>query len=210
MGLVPLRRRTEQVASMAALLVLVAACSGGGPAQSNGAAKAGATTSVAQPATTAVRRPVREYPGGGPPDPVFPPGDRAYELLASGQCSTLLTKVQAWDNRVVAQEGEDTVLVYRAAASACLLHWGDADRDMGALQQHNPDFGGSCPRQQVYRWVTALVAAHRQDPSFNPVFVAAAQRSPCTSDAHSPPSSEPTSSSRPSATTSVTTTTTSR
>lgn len=84
------------------------------------------TTSAISPDSTApgsttatTARPVREYPGGGPVDRVFPPDDHAYELLVAGSCAQLLAATDDWGESVVEQIGQDTLRAYRSAALAC-------------------------------------------------------------------------------------------
>ena len=113
---------------------------------------------------------------------MFPPGDQAYTMLVQGQCQALLTKTKEWDAKGVADnEGADTVFVYRSAAEACLKRWGEARQDFDRVTKPKPDFGTNCARNEAYKWVAAVVAARNADPAFDPVFVAAAGRSPCAS-----------------------------
>ena len=137
------------------------------------------TTSQTRPPTTKPR-PRREYPGGGPTDPVFPPGDEAYALLAQGKCTELLQKTEKWGEQNVADaEGENTIFLYRGAAEACLQRWSDAKRDFERLTKTPPDFSGKCARAEVFKWLTALIHDRAADQGFSPVYVKASRPSPC-------------------------------
>jgi hypothetical protein len=136
------------------------------------------TTSTTHPSTTAKAKPKVAYPAGGVVDPVFPPGDQAFTMLIEGRCQTLLAKANAWDASVVSAEGADTIFVYRSAAEACRHLWADAVRDFGRIAKPEPQL--NCARTEVFKWVAALIKAHQQDPGFDPTFVSASGRSPCT------------------------------
>ena len=179
------------------------------------ACSSGDETAVGPPAsgdTASTAQPVREYPGGGPVDRIFPPDDHAYELLGAGSCDTLLQKTNSWGNEVVSQVGNDTVRVYRSAALACLGRWEDAKAELQAVDVNNPQFSGQdgdatpeklCARAAVLKWVTALVHEWDQDHSFSPEFTSSTKEQPC-----SPSSSSSTSSTSSSSTSSTSSTTT--
>jgi hypothetical protein len=142
------------------------------------------------PSTVAPRRLVRrEYPAGGPTDPVIPPGTEAYKELGLGadHCAELLrTIVETWNkpgdfNTVNNSDGEDTTPLYQSAAYVCLGRWDEATRTFG--QVHSPPRFGTngdvCARKAVLEWLTSLINERRQDPGFSPVFVASTSRSQC-------------------------------
>lgn len=182
--------------------LIVTACSGG-----DESATRATGSSASAPATDHV---VREYPGGGPVDRVFPPDDHAYEILAAGSCDELLQKTEQWGDAVIAQVGKDTALVYASAAHACLGQWDAAKALLAQVDAGNPTFSGEvseataeqlCARTAVLHWVTELVHEREADPSFTPQFVRASAQQPCA-----PPSTS--SSSTTSSTSSMSTSTT--
>jgi hypothetical protein len=121
-------------------------------------------------------------PAGGPVDQVFPPGDRAYEQLAAGQCDKLRREVDTWDGQGVADaEGQDTIELYRSAADACLHNW---TRAIAAFHRiATRDFGADCARQAVLAWLEPLIASREADADFDPEFVPArGEGSPCPDD----------------------------
>jgi hypothetical protein len=195
------------------LAVVLGACGGGSPSAT---ARAVVTTVVSTPGSgvvpTAVRTARREYPAGGPTDPVFPPGQPAYGLLISGSCGELLADTQGWASQGVAQqEGKDTPPLYMSAALVCLGRWDDAIRVYQSINRTQPDFGEGhvCERKAVLAWVASLVDDHQRDPSFSPQFVASSSHSPCTANSSTGTTTSP-STSRSVTTTSVSSSTTGR
>ena len=146
---------------------------------SNSAVVSTPTSQTAPPQKVAVRR---EYPAGGPTDPVFPPNHPTYELLAVGKCDELLAETQTWGSSVADTEGRDTTPLYMSAAYTCLGRWDEALRVFGQINVSQPDFGSTghaCDRKAVLEWLTSLVDARRRDPGFSPVFVVSSGKSSC-------------------------------
>ncbi len=181
----PRRRRGVLIpASLVAVALLMAACGGGSPSANpspptspSGSAKSAGPSGPPAPVH-------REYPPGGPTDPVFPPGKDAYTQVAAQQCGDLLRQTQTWVTQNVPDaEGKDTTPLYMSAAYACLGQWDDALRTFGQIHTANPDFNGpNCPRTALLKWLSALIAERKKDPTFAPVFVASTAPSPCPSD----------------------------
>ena len=154
------------------------------------------TPPVTAPLPTFVEPPpTHPYLPGGPVDQIFPPGTKAYELLADGDCGPLLRQIEqgeppegeteptpVWAGNVPAE----ATLLYRAAANACLSRWGVAKTqflqvllplDCGFVDAEPPvaslfETKEECLaiRMPVYRWTEALLAAHTADPQFVPKF----------------------------------------
>ncbi len=140
--------------------------------------------------TPTVGHPRREYPHGGPVDQIFPPGDPAYQLLTSNQCSKLLAATASWTETepklspggVFEVEGLDTVHLYISAADICLGRWDDA-KSAFAQMSTTPTFNNHvCSRTAVLQWVTALIGERANDPNFAPVFVPSTTPSSCPHD----------------------------
>ena len=180
------RSRGWVPASLMVLILLSGACGSG--SDSAGPAPATAPSIPSGPSasstTTTASRPEREYPGGGPTDPVFPPGDQAYALISAGTCAELLDDTKAWVGQDVPDvEGLDTVSLYTGAADACLGRWREAEDALGQIDTATPDFRNNrCEREAVLAWLVALVGEWKRDPTFSPVFVASASPSPCVTD----------------------------
>ncbi|MEA2827292.1 MAG: hypothetical protein QOG43_1731 [Actinomycetota bacterium] len=146
--------------------------------------------------TSPQARPTQPYLPRGPVDQVFPPGTKAYQLLADGDCGPLLRQIEqgeprrgeternpAWTGDVVPLE---TTFLYQAAANACLGRWEVATTQFGqiVLPLTCGFVGGEAAagtvfasvaecqavRMPVYRWTQALLAAHAADPAFVPNF----------------------------------------
>lgn len=126
----------------------------------------------------------RSYPRGGPVDNVIPPSVDANTLLTSAQgCTDLLGKIDgdpANDEPSWRAGGVDPSVeyLYRAAANVCLLRWIPAESafsQIGSLIDICDDEGDDpdcmTARSTVYEWTYELLAAHRADPNFVPVFV---------------------------------------
>ena len=155
-----------------------------------------------------------EYPSGGPGGPIFPPGTKAYDLLAKGDCGSLLHEITtAWGQPTGPDQTSEQVdlgeyLLYRTAAEICLQQWDAATADFGRLQARPPDFTSSdCPQanddpcarclQVVDAWVKDLIQRWQADPSFTPEFVTGnpGQVCPTTTSTSSSSSSSSTSTS---------------
>ena len=200
-------------ASLLAVVVLLAACgSGSGTAGTSGStAASGAGNGGGQGGQSGqAAAPRREYPAGGPSDPVFPPGKDAYSQVAAQKCGELLKQTQTWvAQNVPDAEGKDTTPLYMSAAYACLGQWDDAVRTFGEIGTP-PDFGDNCARKAMLSWLTALINERKKDPTFSPVFITSKSPSPCKADSTSTsPDDGTTSSSSTTTTDSSTTTTTS-
>ena len=79
--------------------------------------------------TTPPTRPSDSYLSAGVVDQVFPPGTKATELLAAGQCAPLLRRVEkaeAHEHVEGRERARPTHLLYTAAAQACMSHWSTA------------------------------------------------------------------------------------
>jgi hypothetical protein len=189
------------VVASSVLILLTGAC-GGGADPSASPATATSTSKTSAPVETSdgtspeqtPARPTYAYPGGGPTDPVFPPGDEAYRLLSEGSCEELFNDTQAWDEQGVADaEGPNTIYLYRSAAEACLARWSEAVANFDRMS--NPEFSDNCARNAVFEWLSRLIDARRADPDFSPIFVRSSERSTCpTEDSNSTPASTATSS----------------
>jgi hypothetical protein len=223
MALTRLPRRLAGPATVLIAVVMLAAACGNGPGKaladgrtgsssaaegagppSSGGGVAAQASGGGSPRASAPSRPRREYPAGGPTDPVFPPGKAAYTLIAGNQCGDLLAQTQTWVTQdVPGSEGNDTTPLYMSAAYVCLGRWADASRTLAQINLAQPDFKRHvCARDAVLKWVIGLVAEHAKDPSFSPVFVASSTRSTCPPDNSGDPDTTTTS------TSSVATTTT--
>jgi hypothetical protein len=146
-------------------------------------------------------------------DRIIPPGTEAYDLLTTGSCAQLLTEIaDEWNDKVVTEEGADTVRVYTSAAYICDGRWNEAKHLADQIPQR-PAFSGSteassedlCVRGAVLAWVRTLLAERAKDPSFTPMFVTSSSRSRCENIT----TSTTTSFSSPSSTSSTSFTTTS-
>ncbi len=135
-------------------------------------------------ATKGPNRPRIERPSGTPLGQVvpIPPGGPAYLLLATGKCSELLKLVGGWEGKI----DKKPLLLYRAAAEACLQRWGDAQRDYDQLLKLNPVFGEECGgatceacMRAVLAWLGPLLEARQREPNLEPVYVKGTQASPC-------------------------------
>jgi hypothetical protein len=202
------------LAVLAVLAVIATACGGGSSksASSGTTAGPGTATTAGSPGSTSggTNRPQRDYPAGGPTDPVFPPGPTqpTYELLVSGDgdCAKLLAETQTWDSvGVPSAEGSSTTPLYMSAAYACLGRWDDALRTYAQINAGSPEFQ-KCARRELLNWLTPLIDARRQDPNFSPVFVKSSARSPCPPDETSSTSAESSSTTTPSTESTETTT----
>lgn len=121
-------------------------------------------------------------------DQVFPPGTEAYELLATGQCDSLLHQIRddpsppdvpttvSWKKGGVPDTLTD---LYVAAGEACLANWGpaqDAFQRVSTAKLCERDFlystGESCKevRLRVYRWTENLLSLYNADHAFVPNF----------------------------------------
>jgi hypothetical protein len=123
MALQPQRLRGWVPVLLAALTLLATACGGSGSTDarlidstSTAPSSGGSGSTSLESTSTTEARLERDYPAGGPIDPVFPPGDEAYRLLSAGKCDELLTDTDVWVAKgVPAQEGVDTTPLYRGA-----------------------------------------------------------------------------------------------
>jgi hypothetical protein len=108
---------------------------------------------------------------------LFPTSDDAYKLLLT-DCATEINLAQTtWQGQVEADQGKDTVRLYKSAAEACLGRWDEAIATFDMIDKSNPQFGtvGVCAlkaRSLVYQWLSALIDERKNDPTFSPVFVA--------------------------------------
>lgn len=117
---------------------------------------------------------------------MFPPGDDAYMLLTTGQCSELLRTAEGWEGRGVPG---DQHLLYRSAARACLGDLDAAAADYQRLQTLTPSFGEDCPEEKdgecplcdrlTLIWLTQVIEAYRSDPELTPVFTTSTAPDPC-------------------------------
>jgi hypothetical protein len=158
--------------------------------------------STATPATTRKKAATKvAYPGGGPPDPMFPLTDDAYGLLKNRQCTKLLQQADVWEaNAGVKDQNQTAIDLYRGAAEACLGKWDAAAADLAKVKQED---ASSCDRQAALRFLREMVAAHAADPSITPDTSGTATGCPDPSATTSPSSSSssgPTGTSRPSTT----------
>lgn len=230
------RLRTTLIQVAVTALVL-SACGGGGGDGGGGEQSAAtvtstatstantsnvATTDTSTVATTDASpgrqrdRPRIERPSGTPLGTVFPPGDPAYQLLATGQCEELLRLIGRWRGRDDGNDvNEDAFFLYRAAAHACLGRWAEAQRDFDRLQALRPRFDGDCSSSNCERcmravldWLRPLLDARRREPSIEPVFVRGTGRSPCPEAKETTTTGDDTSTSSRSSTTARATTST--
>lgn len=141
-------------------------------------------TGPLQTPTTARAIDPRPRPAGVP-DQVFPPGTKAYELLANGDCEALLVEIvgdsSSWVEGNIAPS---SIHPYSAAGHACLSHWADAESHfrlidtraicVESVQGMNNSFddAATCQdlRMSVYLWTARLLKAHQADPAFVPNF----------------------------------------
>lgn len=159
------------------------------------------TTSTTRPKplpTTSTTRPDDAYLPVGVVDQIFPPGTKAFELLATGECGPLLRQIENAEAPTTAtwSEGngvpDQLTLLYSAAAHACLAQWSIAQTDFQQVKQPidcgftetapnmetAPNWSSSfetaadCQmvRNLVYSWTKGLLTAHQSDPSFVPHF----------------------------------------
>jgi hypothetical protein len=136
------------------------------------------TTQKTPPTEKPKKRKVMQYPKGGPKGPVVPPGDDAYEWLATGRCQKILDRMDAWKDGEDGQDpvGEIDIWLYEGAASACLSRWDVAIDDFNKLRRKYRDDLRSdepvtcekedCPRCRriVFEWLSMMIDAHRADP----------------------------------------------
>jgi hypothetical protein len=199
---------------LALLLFLAAGCgggsggSGGGTGATDSTVAAATTDTTNQPGgppqtpltgplqTTPTTRANDPYLPVGVVDQVFPPGTKAFELLAAGNCGPLLRQVEQAEAPTTAtwKEGgvpDQLTLLYTAAAHACLAHWSIAQTDFQQVKLPIdcgfrvtsdgltiPNWSSSftkvadchTARTLVYNWTKGLLAAHRADPKFVPNF----------------------------------------
>jgi hypothetical protein len=181
----PSPSRLPALVLLAVFAALVVACgSTSSSADSSGTSPSGSSGATTPSSSVAVVHPRREYPAGGPTDPVFPPGDQAYALITSNRCTELLDDTTKWDaGGVPGVEGADTTPLYVSAAYVCLGRWDDAQTSYRQIDAAHPDFTNHvCDRTAVLQWVTAMLDERAKDPTFAPVFVASAAPSPCPPD----------------------------
>jgi hypothetical protein len=157
-----------------------------------------ASSVTAAPTTASPPRPVRDYPGGGPTEAVFPPGINPYTLVASGMCQQLLDDTLTWDSQNESEaQGSDTTRLYMSAAYVCLGQWDDAIRVFDQISTANPQLSGantgvedySCARNTVLQWLSGLIAERKRNHDFSPVFVTSGAPPPCQTEGSS--STEP-------------------
>jgi hypothetical protein len=186
-------RRRRLLATAAFLVVLglsAVACAGASKSASGPASNTARSTNTALPSSsspsspsspTRLERVRRQYPAGGPTDPVLPPGLPTYSLLAAGNCNVLLDATQTWNaSSVPDAEGVDTTPLYMSAAYACLGRWPDAERVYTQIHATQPDFKNfQCTRNALLRWLTALIVEREKDPNFSPIFEPSSAPSPC-------------------------------
>ena len=184
----PRRSRAAFAPTLCGVLMLCTAACGGSSTSagsntstSTSASRTGSSSASRTGSTRTSNRPVREYPAGGPTDPVFPPGKDVYPLIASGSCAELLDDTQGWrDQGVPDAEGASTTPLYMSAAYACLGRWDDARRTYAQIDVAHPDFArDTCARTALLGWLTALIEERNSDPNFSPVFVKSSAPSPC-------------------------------
>ena len=103
----------------------------------------------------------------GPADPGTPVGNAWYLSLSRGECEEVLEQANG------ANPNDAPVILYRAAAQACLGQWDAAETDFDLYLQFEPELSSDpCHgRTRVVEWARRLLEAHRQDPSFSPTFV---------------------------------------
>ena len=158
-----------------AVALLLASCGDEGPGVAgdgpNGGTNGGGEEATDQPGEVAL-------PAGGPVDPMVPSQRNAYGFLADGQCQELKDEAETWGADVLGQQGADSVELYRSAAHVCLGEWDLAIETFDRIGTP-PDLGGSCPRKAVYAWLEPLIEARRNDPGYEPEFIASAASSPC-------------------------------
>lgn len=128
---------------------------------------------------------------GGPTVRVFPPGDDAYEAVASvTRCREMFDKTEAWPR--AADDDSDGIgvseadyLTYHGAAAACLGRWETARADAAALNDLPSEPGDCstdpdcCARLEVQAWTQGLLDGQQQDPAYEPVFVDNPNNSDC-------------------------------
>lgn len=193
-------RRTVAVI---ATLVL-AACSGSEVATGPDPDPTTEPTSTAQPDPAETTPPASPTPAptktapktynklaGGPTVRVFPPGDDAYEAVASvTRCREMFDKTEAWPR--ASEEGSDGIgvseadyLTYHGAAAACLGRWEIARADTAALDELPSEPAGCstdpdcCARLEIQAWTEGLLAEQQRDPGYKPVFVDNPNNSDC-------------------------------
>lgn len=103
----------------------------------------------------------------GPADPGTPVGNAWYVSLSQGECEEVLEQANQ------ANPDDPPVILYRAAAQACLGQWDAAETDFDSYLQLElePSSDPCHGRTRLVEWVRRLLEAHRQDPSFSPTFV---------------------------------------
>ncbi|MDQ1358393.1 MAG: hypothetical protein QOG44_2766 [Acidimicrobiaceae bacterium] len=213
------RTATATIALVALLLVSGAACGGG--SGGTGALASGSDSTAADTTATTSSSSVTTEPGGPPQTPltgpvqtppptrpkdsylpagvvdqVFPPGTKAFQLLAAGSCGPLLRQIEnaeaptttKWSDGGVPPE---LIHLYTAAAQACLSHWSIAQTefqqitfpiDCGFDTSVDPplspnsassfDTPAKCQaaRTLVYNWTKGLLASHKANSKFVPNF----------------------------------------
>jgi len=200
---------TTSARMLVVLLLLLAGCGGGGGGGTTGESSSSevpstepetlpsstdVSTSLPTESTATTKAPNRpriERPSGTPLGQVvpIPPGGPAYLLLATGKCSELLKLVGGWEGKIA----KEPLLLYRAAAQACLQRWKEAQRDYDQLLKLNPAFSEECGgatceacMRAVLAWLGPLLEARRRQPDLEPVFVKGTQASPCPEDDQTP------------------------